>query len=187
MTRSNPSPNEKAVTKACWNYVPKPPPSPPSQQKHLYTPIWTPAHDQCFIDALWDKAMDGTFTGDSVSSYEAVKQATEIVNLVMKEAFSVDANYNRYIKLRERFETFSFLISCPEVNWDRWENILHAPEEFWEDVSERFPIAKAYEHAGEPNFTALRGIFQGCRPSSSKKINTNGSSGSSEKIGSHRR
>ncbi|KAK4423016.1 hypothetical protein Salat_1884200 [Sesamum alatum] len=51
---------------ACWNYVPKPPPSPPSQQKHLYTPIWTPAHDQCFIYALWDKAMDDTHNGESL-------------------------------------------------------------------------------------------------------------------------
>ncbi|KAK4420158.1 hypothetical protein Salat_2428700 [Sesamum alatum] len=114
-----------------------------------------PAHDQCFINALWDKAMDGTLTGDSVSSYQAVKHATEIVNLVMKEAFTVDANYSRYIKLRERFEIFSFLISCPEVNWDQWENVLHAPKEFWENVSERFPLSKAYEHVGEPNFTAL--------------------------------
>ncbi|KAK4415080.1 hypothetical protein Salat_2615100 [Sesamum alatum] len=103
--------------------------------------------------------MDGTHNGDSLSNYQALKHATEIVNLVMKEAFTVDANYSHCIKLRERFEIFSFLISCPE----------------------RFPLSKAYEHVGEPNFNALRAIFQGCDPSSSKNKNTSGSSGSRDK------
>ncbi|KAK4434999.1 hypothetical protein Salat_0662900 [Sesamum alatum] len=113
MTRSNPSPRAKAVTKVYWNYVPKPEISPPIQQKHLYTPIWTPTHDQCFIDALWDKVMVGCSDVESFNNKEAIKYATTMVNLIMKEAFTVDANYGRYIKLRERFEMFSYLIHNP--------------------------------------------------------------------------
>ncbi|KAK4435142.1 hypothetical protein Salat_0677500 [Sesamum alatum] len=105
MTRSNPSPRAKAVTKVCWNYVHNPAISSPIQQKHLYTPVWTPAHDQCFIDALWDKAMAGCSDVDSFNNIEAIKYATTVVNLVMKEAFTVDANFGRYIKLREHYET----------------------------------------------------------------------------------
>ncbi|KAK4421515.1 hypothetical protein Salat_2102100 [Sesamum alatum] len=106
----------------------------------------------------YGKAMDGTINVESLSKIEALKHATQVVNLVMKEAFTLDANYSRYIKLRERFETFSYLISCPE----------------------RFPLAKAYEYFGEPNFNALRAIFQGCKPSTSKNENRAGPSGSRE-------
>ncbi|KAK4420169.1 hypothetical protein Salat_2429800 [Sesamum alatum] len=164
MTRSNHSPRAKAVMNVCWKYVPKPAISPPIQQKHLYTPIWTSAHDQCFIDALWDKAMAGCSDVDSFNNIESIKYATTVVNLVMKEAFTVDANCGRYIKLRERYETFSYLISQPEIHWDRWENTMHAPTEFWQRMFERFPLAKAYEHFGEPNYIALRAIFEGCVP-----------------------
>ncbi|KAK4433508.1 hypothetical protein Salat_1113100 [Sesamum alatum] len=106
MTRSNPSPRAKAVTNVCWKYVPKPAISPPIQQKHLYTPIWTSAHDQCFIDALWDKAMAGCSDVDSFNNIGSIKYATTV----------------------------------------------------------RFPLAKAYEYFGEPNYTALRAIFEGCVP-----------------------
>ncbi|KAK4431157.1 hypothetical protein Salat_0877800 [Sesamum alatum] len=130
-----------------------------------------PTHDQCFIDALWDKAMDSTINVESLSNVEAPKHAIQVVNLVMKEAFTLDANYSRYIKLRARFETFSYLISCSEVHWDRWENTIHAPTDFWEDVFERFPLTKAYEHFGEPNFNALRALFQGYKSITSKNEN----------------
>ncbi|KAK4413344.1 hypothetical protein Salat_2747000 [Sesamum alatum] len=97
---------EEAVTNVCWKYVPKPTISPPIQQKHLYTPIWTSAHDQCFIDALWDKAMAGWSDVDSFNNIESIKYATTV----------------------------------------------------------RFSLAKAYEHFGEPNYTALQAIFEGCVP-----------------------
>ncbi|KAK4424958.1 hypothetical protein Salat_1689400 [Sesamum alatum] len=126
--------------------------------------------------------MDGTHNVESLSKVEALKHATQVVNLVIKEAFTVAANYNRYIKLRERFETFSYLISCPEVHWDRWKNTIHAPTEFWEDVFERFPLGKTYEQFDKPNFNALRAIFQGCKPSTSKKENTCGPSGSRDNM-----
>ncbi|KAK4432898.1 hypothetical protein Salat_1052000 [Sesamum alatum] len=113
MTRSNPSLRAKAVTNVCWKYVPKPTISAPIQQKHLYTPIWNSAHDQYFIDALWDKAMAGCSDVDSFNNIESIKYATTVASLVMKE---------------------------------------------------RFPLAKAYEHFGEPNYTALRAIFEGCVP-----------------------
>ncbi|KAK4412497.1 hypothetical protein Salat_2896800 [Sesamum alatum] len=117
MTLSKPSPCAKAVSKVCWNYVLKPAILPPSQQKHIYTPVWMPTHDQCLIDALWDKAMDGCGDVDSYCHTEAIKYAMIVVNLVMKEVFTVDANYARYIKLMEHFETFSYLIS--QLHWDR--------------------------------------------------------------------
>ncbi|KAK4426812.1 hypothetical protein Salat_1449900 [Sesamum alatum] len=99
MTRSNPSPRAKAVTKVCWNYVPKPAIYPPIQQKYLYTPVWTPAHDQCFIDALWHKVMAGC---NDVNSFhqEGIEYAKTVVNFVKKEALTVDANFAHYIKLR---------------------------------------------------------------------------------------
>ncbi|KAK4426818.1 hypothetical protein Salat_1450500 [Sesamum alatum] len=98
MTRSNPSPRAKAVTKVSWNYVPKPAIYPPIQQKHLYTLVWTPAHDQCFVDALWHKAIAGC---NDVNSFhpEGIEYAKTVVNLVMNEALTVDANFSHYIKL----------------------------------------------------------------------------------------
>ncbi|KAK4421873.1 hypothetical protein Salat_2137900 [Sesamum alatum] len=72
--------------------------------------------------------MDGCSDVDSFCNKEAIEYATTVVYLVMKESFTVDANYARYIKLRECFETFSYLISQPE----------------------KFPVAKAYDHFGEP-------------------------------------
>ncbi|KAK4413647.1 hypothetical protein Salat_2777500 [Sesamum alatum] len=110
MTHSNPSPRAKAVMKVCWNYVPEPAICPPIQQKPLYTHVWTPAHDQCFIDAVWDNAMASCSDVYSFDHKKAIKYATAVVNLVMKEAFTVNANYARYIKLKKRFETFSYLI-----------------------------------------------------------------------------
>ncbi|KAK4413231.1 hypothetical protein Salat_2735700 [Sesamum alatum] len=106
--------------------------------------------------------MAGCSDIDSFNNKEAIKYATTVVNLVMKEVFTVDANYGRYIKLREHFKTFSYLISQPEIHWDRWENTMHAPTEFWQLTFERFPIAKAYEHFGEPNYCSLNYIRRMC-------------------------
>ncbi|KAK4441770.1 hypothetical protein Salat_0511900, partial [Sesamum alatum] len=89
-----------------------------------------------------DKAMAGCSDVDSFNNKEAIEYATTVVNLVMKEVFTVDANYGRYIKLRERFETFSHLISQLEIHWDRWENTMHSPTEFWQLVFARFQLKK---------------------------------------------
>ncbi|KAK4412587.1 hypothetical protein Salat_2905800 [Sesamum alatum] len=62
-------------------------------------------------------------------------------------------------KLREHYETFAFLISCPELFWERWNNTVFAPSEFWVAVASELPLAKAYKKYGEPNWLALRAIF----------------------------
>ncbi|KAL0293676.1 UNVERIFIED_CONTAM: hypothetical protein Sradi_6924400, partial [Sesamum radiatum] len=92
--------------------------------KLLYTPTWTAAHDQCFIDALSDAAAEGKTHEDGGVNKEALAHATEVVNLVLKEAFTIDQNRARLEKLRERYETFKFLISRPEVFWSRSDNTM---------------------------------------------------------------
>ncbi|KAK4439218.1 hypothetical protein Salat_0256700 [Sesamum alatum] len=141
------------------NYVPNPPFSPPRQHKFFYTPVWTAAHDQVFIDSLWDQTMGGSIQDGGVISDEALQRATEQVNLVLKESFTANQNRPRVQKLRERYETFRYLISCLEVYWDRWDNTTTAPSAFWERMTLANPLAKAYEHFGDPNWTALLAIL----------------------------
>ncbi|KAL0405680.1 UNVERIFIED_CONTAM: hypothetical protein Slati_3881900 [Sesamum latifolium] len=88
MTRANPSPAHNEISNATKNYTPQSVPTPPRQQKLLYTPTWTAAHDQCFIDALEDSAFEGRTHEDGVVNEEALPHAIEVVNLVLKEAFT---------------------------------------------------------------------------------------------------
>ncbi|KAL0461365.1 UNVERIFIED_CONTAM: hypothetical protein Slati_0024100 [Sesamum latifolium] len=104
------------------------------QQKLLYTPTWTAAHDQCFIDALADAAAEGKTHEDDGVNQEALAHATDVVNLILKETFTTDQNHARLEKLRERYETFKFLIARPKFFWDRWDNTVHAPSSFWEEI-----------------------------------------------------
>ncbi|KAL0456063.1 UNVERIFIED_CONTAM: hypothetical protein Slati_0945500 [Sesamum latifolium] len=117
------------------------------------------AHDQCFIDALQDSAFEGKTHEDGLVNDEALTHATEMVNLVMKEAFTIDQNRARLEKLRERYTTFKFLIEHPEVYWDRQKNTMHATCEFWEEIVKTYPLAKAYEIFGDPNWGPLQFMF----------------------------
>ncbi|KAL0463300.1 UNVERIFIED_CONTAM: hypothetical protein Slati_0217600 [Sesamum latifolium] len=121
MTRANPFPAYIEISNATKTYTPQPVPTPPAprQQKLLYTPTWAAANDQCFIDALEDSAFEGKTHEDGVVNEETLAHATEVVNLVLKEAFTIEQNRARLEKLRERYETFKFLIARPEVFWDR--------------------------------------------------------------------
>ncbi|KAL0409442.1 UNVERIFIED_CONTAM: hypothetical protein Sradi_1878600 [Sesamum radiatum] len=134
MTRSNPSPAQKLINNASWLYDMKPPASPLRQQKILYTPIWTAAHDQCFIDSLWDYATDGKILRNDRVDEKALQRVIDMVNIVLKEAFTMDQNRLRWEKLAERYETFTYLINRPKVHWDCWDNTMHAPSAFWEQI-----------------------------------------------------
>ncbi|KAL0401686.1 UNVERIFIED_CONTAM: hypothetical protein Slati_4198500 [Sesamum latifolium] len=83
--------------------------------------------------------MDDIFNFVSYANEEALKYANSIVNLVMKEAFTLAANYLRFTKLRERFETFSYLISRPEVHYNRWDKLLKPLLNFGLTSSRCFP------------------------------------------------
>ncbi|KAK4431116.1 hypothetical protein Salat_0873700 [Sesamum alatum] len=124
--------------------------------------------------------MGGSVQDGGVISDEALQRATEQVNLVLKESFTENQNRPRVQKPRERYETFRYLISCPEVYWDRWDNTMTAPSAFWERMTLANPLAKAYEHFGDPNWTALLAIFgppclsDTLYASSSSHVNDNG-------------
>ncbi|KAK4438668.1 hypothetical protein Salat_0201300 [Sesamum alatum] len=163
MTRFNPSIAFSAAN-GNGNYVPKPAPSTPCQQRFLYTSVWTAAHDQVFLDCLWDLAMAGKLEEGGVIPPEALKRATEQTNLIMKESFTCSQNRHRVEKLRDRYEIFRYLLSCPEVISDRWDNTIIAPSDFWERVTKTYPLA-AYEHYGDPNWSALLAIFGPSNPS----------------------
>ncbi|KAL0337763.1 UNVERIFIED_CONTAM: hypothetical protein Scaly_2051400 [Sesamum calycinum] len=107
-----------------------------------------------------DCAFASILYGGSKVDDDALQHATDVVNIVLKEAFTIDQNRLRWEKLRERCETFSYLINRQEIHWDRWDNKIHAPSAFWEQVFQVYSIAKAYEHFGEPNFSARRAMFQ---------------------------
>ncbi|KAK4415672.1 hypothetical protein Salat_2674600 [Sesamum alatum] len=136
MTRSKPS-STYSTAMGDRNYVPNLPFSLPRQQKFLYTPVWTAAHEQVFIDSLWDQAMGGSVQEGGVIFDEVLQRATEQVNLVLKESFTANQNRPRVEKLGDCYETFRYLISCLKT----------------------YPLTKAYEHFGDSNWSALLAIF----------------------------
>ncbi|KAK4414760.1 hypothetical protein Salat_2582900 [Sesamum alatum] len=56
--------------------------------------------------------------------------------------------------------TFNKILQNPAFQWDRENNVLHAPYDAWVDMIRRDPFADAYLKRGEPSWNCLKIFFE---------------------------
>ncbi|KAK4433324.1 hypothetical protein Salat_1094700 [Sesamum alatum] len=103
------------------------------QKRWFYSGRWTKSHDITFIDVLCWKADEG-YRQDNPRKPDkaALRFAGRAVTRTWDGTFE----------------------------WDKENNVVHAPYEAWVDMIRRDPFADAYLRRGEPSWNCLKKKFE---------------------------
>ncbi|KAK4435134.1 hypothetical protein Salat_0676700 [Sesamum alatum] len=131
------------------------------QKWWFYSGRWMKSHDVAFINALCWKAEKG-FTQDNPRrpNKNALLFACLVVTRMWGWQFKEDTYAWNLERLRERYHTFRSILHNPAFEWDRENNIVHAPFAAWVALIRQNPFADAYLKRGEPKWDSLKLIFE---------------------------
>ncbi|KAK4427780.1 hypothetical protein Salat_1547000 [Sesamum alatum] len=102
------------------------------QKRWFYNGRWTKSHDVAFINALCWRAEKG-FTQDNPRrpNKNALLFAGRAVTRMWGWQFKEETYAWHLERLRERYYTFKSILHNPAFEWDRENNIVHAPFDEW--------------------------------------------------------
>ncbi|KAK4438695.1 hypothetical protein Salat_0204000 [Sesamum alatum] len=148
------------------------------QRNRFYNENWTVAMESTFLGVLVQQITMGVAEPEYLDTY-----AIKVLCLpgVLYDPITKELSADQFVwdTTMERSPWIRIYVNKADPAWDDLSTIftnpvdfhvkfqdanVHVPENAVHDAAERFLVAKAYEHFGEPNYTALRAIFEGCVP-----------------------
>ncbi|KAK4426688.1 hypothetical protein Salat_1437500 [Sesamum alatum] len=127
--------------------------------------------ERCFIRELVRKFESGSCKAGQPSD-EAIRSAVAAVNVVFGTKLNFNIGQARLNHLKERHQTFNWLINRPGVRWIARPNIVLVNESLWEDIAREMPSALAYRFDTEPAWDELKIISAFLKMSHSTPVTT---------------
>ncbi|KAK4415279.1 hypothetical protein Salat_2635200 [Sesamum alatum] len=114
--------------------------------------------ERCFIRELVRKVEFGCIENGE-PTVVAIEGVVSVVNVIFGTRLCVNVGRSRLNHLRERYDTFNWLINRPGVRWIRRPKLVLVNEPLWNAIEREKPFARAYRWDTEPAWEELKIIF----------------------------